>query len=158
MKAEKDGKIENLDYRRPVDWGLIMSVATIVIMVAVLGFFLWFSFARSQSEGKNAISFGRSKARLHDPGKHDVTFADVAGADEEKAELSEFVEFLKNPKKYSDVGAKIPSGILLHGAPGAVDSAGQSGGVKWCPAFLGISGSVSSKCLSASVRAVRAFR
>lgn len=118
MKAEKDGKIENLDYRRPVDWGLIMSVATIVIMVAVLGFFLWFSFARSQSEGKNAISFGRSKARLHDPGKHDVTFADVAGADEEKAELSEFVEFLKNPKKYSDVGAKIPSGILLHGAPG----------------------------------------
>lgn len=64
------------------------------------------------------MSFGRSKARLHDPSKNKVTFADVAGADEEKEELTEVVDFLKNPKKYSDLGAKIPRGILLFGAPG----------------------------------------
>ncbi|MBN1891433.1 MAG: ATP-dependent zinc metalloprotease FtsH [Clostridiales bacterium] len=118
LEAEKDGKIEKFDYKEPLDLGFIMSIVTVVIMVAVLGFFLWISFARSQSDGKNAISFGRSKARLHDPTKHEVSFADVAGADEEKEELSEFVDFLKNPKKYSEVGAKIPRGILLHGAPG----------------------------------------
>lgn len=118
LEAKNEGKIKDYDYRKPVDLGFLLSIVSIVIMVGVLGFFLWFSFMRSQSEGKNAISFGRSKARLHDPSKHDVTFADVAGADEEKAELSEFVDFLKNPKKYSEVGAKIPRGILLHGAPG----------------------------------------
>ena len=64
------------------------------------------------------MNFGRSKARLHDPSKNKVTFADVAGADEEKEELTEVVDFLKNPKKYSALGAKIPKGILLNGAPG----------------------------------------
>lgn len=118
LQAEKSGKIENFDYREPMDFGAIMSILTIVVMVGVLGFFLWLSYSRSQSDGKSAISFGRSKAKLHDPSKHEITFADVAGADEEKEELSEFVDFLKNPKKYSEVGAKIPRGILLHGAPG----------------------------------------
>jgi len=118
MNAKESGKIESFEYKEPMDLSSILSVATIVIMVAVLGFFLWVTFGRAQGEGKSAMSFGRSKARLHDPSKNKVTFADVAGADEEKEELTEVVDFLKNPKKYSDLGAKIPRGILLFGAPG----------------------------------------
>ena len=118
MTAQKDGKIEGYEYVEPADISNILSVVTIVIMVAAMGFFLWFSFSRSQGEGKSAMSFGRSKAKLNDPSKNKITFADVAGADEEKEELQEVVDFLKNPKKYSDLGAKIPRGILLFGAPG----------------------------------------
>ena len=118
IQAEKDGKIDSFDYKEPTDYSSILSIATIVIMVGAMGFFLWFSFARAQGDGKSAMSFGRSKAKLHDPTKNQVTFADVAGADEEKEELTEVVDFLKNPKKYSDLGAKIPRGILLFGAPG----------------------------------------
>ncbi len=118
QKAQADGKIQKFDYIEPLDISVIINILLIVVPVILVGVFLWFYLSRSQSDGKSAISFGRSKAKLHDPSKHDVTFADVAGADEEKAELSEFVDFLKNPKKYSEVGAKIPRGILLHGAPG----------------------------------------
>lgn len=64
------------------------------------------------------MSFGRSRAKLNDPTKNKVSFQDVAGADEEKEELQEVVDFLKNPKKYADLGAKIPRGILLVGLPG----------------------------------------
>ncbi len=116
--AEKDGKIDGFDYTEPADYSTILSVVTIVIMVAAMGFFLWFSFSRAQGDGKSAMSFGRSKAKLNDPSKNKITFADVAGADEEKEELQEVVDFLKNPKKYSELGAKIPRGILLFGAPG----------------------------------------
>jgi cell division protease FtsH len=118
MTAEADGKITGYEYVEPTDISSILSVATIVIMVAAMGFFLWFSISRNQGDGKSAMSFGRSKAKLNDPSKNKVTFADVAGADEEKEELQEVVDFLKNPKKYSDLGAKIPRGILLFGAPG----------------------------------------
>jgi len=118
MDAKEDGKITGYEYTEPADVSSILSVVTIVIMVAAMGFFLWFSFSRAQGDGKSAMSFGRSKAKLNDPTKNKVTFADVAGADEEKEELQEVVDFLKNPKKYSELGAKIPRGILLFGAPG----------------------------------------
>jgi cell division protease FtsH len=117
-EADKAGKIDGFDYSEPADYSTILSVVTIVIMVAAMGFFLWFSFSRAQGDGKSAMSFGRSKAKLNDPSKNKITFADVAGADEEKEELQEVVDFLKNPKKYSELGAKIPRGILLFGAPG----------------------------------------
>ncbi|MDD2214656.1 MAG: ATP-dependent zinc metalloprotease FtsH, partial [Oscillospiraceae bacterium] len=68
--------------------------------------------------GKSAMNFGRSRARLNDPSSNKVTFKDVAGAEEEKHELQEVVDFLKNPAKYADLGAKIPRGILLVGPPG----------------------------------------
>ena len=116
--ADENGKIDGFDYSEPADYSTILSVVTIVIMVAAMGFFLWFSFSRAQGDGKSAMSFGRSKAKLNDPSKNKITFADVAGADEEKEELQEVVDFLKNPKKYSELGAKIPRGILLFGAPG----------------------------------------
>ncbi len=117
-EADKAGKIDGFDYAEPADYSTILSVVTIVIMVAAMGFFLWFSFSRAQGDGKSAMSFGRSKAKLNDPSKNKITFGDVAGADEEKEELQEVVDFLKNPKKYSELGAKIPRGILLFGAPG----------------------------------------
>ena len=66
----------------------------------------------------NAMTFGKSRARLFDNKKDKILFKDVAGAEEEKEELQETVDFLKNPKKYKDVGAKIPRGTLLVGPPG----------------------------------------
>lgn len=118
LNAQKNGRIESFDYREPPDYSSIMMAVTIVITVGAMGFFVWFSISRAQGEGKSAINFGRSKAKLNDPSKNKVTFADVAGADEEKEELTEVVDFLKAPKKYAELGAKIPRGILLFGAPG----------------------------------------
>jgi len=118
MEAQESGAIESYEYKQPTDVSSIMSGIMIVLMVAAMIFFVWLNFSRNAGEGRNAMNFGRSKAKLHDPSKNKVTFADVAGADEEKEELAEVVDFLKNPKKYSALGAKIPKGILLNGAPG----------------------------------------
>ncbi len=118
INAEKNGFIDDFDYKEPLDLSSIMMAATIIITIGAMGFFVWFSISRAQGDGKNAINFGRSKAKLHDPSRNKITFADVAGADEEKEELKEVVDFLKSPRKYSELGAKIPRGILLFGAPG----------------------------------------
>ena len=118
MEAQQSGAIEKFEYKQPTDVSAIMSGIMIVLMVAAMVFFVWINFSRNQGDGRSAMNFGRSKAKLHDPSKNKVTFGDVAGADEEKEELTEVVDFLKNPKKYSALGAKIPKGILLHGAPG----------------------------------------
>ncbi len=118
MEAQKSGSIEKFEYKQPTDVSAIMSGIMIVLMLAAMVFFVWINFTRNSGDGRSAMNFGRSKAKLHDPSKNKVTFADVAGADEEKEELTEVVDFLKNPKKYSALGAKIPKGILLHGAPG----------------------------------------
>ena len=110
IEAEKSGAIEKFEYKQPTDVSAIMS--------GVMIFLIWVNFSRNAGEGRSAMNFGRSKAKLFDPSKNKVNFSDVAGADEEKEELAEVVDFLKNPKKYSALGAKIPKGILLHGAPG----------------------------------------
>jgi len=106
------------DYREPVDFSSWINLIFLVLMLGGIAFFFWFTYNRQNSDGKNAMSFGRSKARLNDPTKNKVTFNDVAGADEEKEELTEVVDFLKNPAKYIELGAKIPKGILLVGPPG----------------------------------------
>ncbi len=118
IDAQKNGTIDSFEYKQPTDVSAIMSGIMIVLMIAAMIFIVWINFSRNQGEGRSAMNFGRSKAKLHDPSKNKVNFADVAGADEEKEELAEVVDFLKNPKKYSALGAKIPKGILLHGAPG----------------------------------------
>jgi cell division protease FtsH len=89
----------------------------LILLVLVVGGIVWLfrGIARSQS---SAMSFGKSKARVADAKQVRTRFKDVAGADEAKAELVEVVDFLKNPKKYIDIGAKIPKGVLLVGAPG----------------------------------------
>ncbi len=82
------------------------------------GFFIWFLFRQVQGNGNRAFSFGKSRAKRYlDSGKR-ITFTDVAGQDEAKYELQEVVEFLKNPQKFSRLGAKIPKGVLLVGMPG----------------------------------------
>ncbi|HPV40630.1 MAG TPA: ATP-dependent zinc metalloprotease FtsH [Spirochaetota bacterium] len=81
--------------------------------------FIWFIMIRQiQSTGNKALSFGKSRAKLNPETKRKVTFADVAGVDEAKEELREIVEFLKEPKKFINIGAKIPTGVLLMGPPG----------------------------------------
>jgi cell division protease FtsH len=94
--------------------GGILGWLPFIIMIA-----LWVFFARGMGGGRGgALGFGRSRAKLLQENKNKVTFADVAGIDEAKQELTEIVDFLKNPKKYSDLGAKIPGGCLLIGSPG----------------------------------------
>ncbi|MCI6720910.1 MAG: ATP-dependent zinc metalloprotease FtsH [Clostridiales bacterium] len=113
------------------------------LVVLVLFGLLWYFMMNKQGGGSgNPMQFGRARARLASDDKNKVTFADVAGADEEKAELQEIVEFLKNPQKFIQIGARIPKGVLLVGPPGtgktliAKAVAGEAG-----VPFLSISGS-----------------
>ncbi len=85
-----------------------------IILIAIFFFFM----QQTQGGGNRVMNFGKSRARLHETPRKKVTFESVAGADEEKAELVEVVEFLKEPKKFLDLGARIPKGVLLVGPPG----------------------------------------
>ncbi|HVD03054.1 MAG TPA: ATP-dependent zinc metalloprotease FtsH [Candidatus Dormibacteraeota bacterium] len=97
---------------------LFTLLPQIVIVLVILGF-LWFMMRQSQSGNSQAMSFGRSRARLVAGDKPQVTFADVAGVDEAKQELGEIVEFLKYPDRFTSLGARIPKGVLMVGPPGA---------------------------------------
>ena len=98
----------------------LLTFGPLLIPVLFLIFIFWFLARQVKGAGMQAFSFGQSKARMIDPAdtSQRVTFADVAGAKEAKEELVEIVDFLKNPKKFLDIGARIPKGILLMGAPG----------------------------------------
>jgi cell division protease FtsH len=97
-----------------------LSLAPILFPLLFIGFLFWFLTRQVKGAGMQAFSFGQSKARVIDPADSSqrVTFADVAGAREAKEELLEIVDFLKSPKKFLDIGARIPKGIILMGAPG----------------------------------------
>jgi cell division protease FtsH len=89
-----------------------------IILVVLIAAFMWWVLRQTQSGNNQAISFGRSRARMVAGDKPAITFADVAGVDEAKQELSEIVEFLKYPEKFVALGARIPKGVLLVGPPG----------------------------------------
>ncbi len=97
-----------------------VTLAPIVLPLLFIAFFFWFLSRQVKGAGMQAFTFGQSKARIVDPADSSqrVTFADVAGAREAKEELFEIVDFLKSPKKFLDIGARIPKGIVLMGAPG----------------------------------------
>jgi cell division protease FtsH len=107
------------EYQTPPPWAVAASVLGFLAIPIVIVIFLWiFMMRQAQMGGNQAVSFGRSKAKRAGENTTKVTFDDVAGIDEAKAELFEIVDFLKNTKKYTALGAKIPKGILLTGPPG----------------------------------------
>lgn len=97
-----------------------ISIIPTILMIVVFLVFFFMIMNQSQGGGGNrgVMNFGKSKAKMAPPNSNKVTFKDVAGADEEKAELEEIVDFLKQPKKYIEMGARIPKGVLLVGPPG----------------------------------------
>ena len=119
QKLSAAGTLESYDFRNgreasPYDWVIPLTLAGLLVLL------VWFLLvSRSNSNSSNPLaSFGRARANLGVPAGNKVTFDDVAGADEEKAELQEVVDFLRDPKKYTAIGARIPHGILLVGPPG----------------------------------------
>src|ERR1700737_4844231 len=103
----------------PSSSNLLLSVILPnVILFLVIGGFMWYMLRQTQSGNNQAISFGRSRARLLSGDKPVVTFHDVAGVEEAKQELTEIVEFLKFPEKFTALGARIPKGVLMVGPPG----------------------------------------
>ena len=116
----KQGTFE-LEQKSETIWNNILNILS-PFGILIIFFIFWFIMMGKTSGngmGNKGMSFGKSKARMILPGeKGKITFDDVAGVDEEKEELEEIVQFLKNPKKYTDMGAKIPKGVLLVGQPG----------------------------------------
>lgn len=96
-------------------YSLLMNIGWIFLFV----FAWWFLFIRPQrNDGRSALNFAKSKAVLQDPSKQEITFKDVAGCDEAKEEMQDIIKFLRDPRKFQKLGAKLPKGILLYGAPG----------------------------------------
>ncbi|MGE5380802.1 MAG: ATP-dependent metallopeptidase FtsH/Yme1/Tma family protein, partial [Methylocystaceae bacterium] len=94
------------------------TLLTTFLPIVILIGFIMLMMNQTQGGGNKVMQFGRSRARMATPEEVRITFADVAGADEAKEELQEIIEFLKSPQKFVDIGAKIPKGVLLYGAPG----------------------------------------
>ena len=139
MQEGKDKLTYSVKPPQTAPWWFAIISPLGLIIIAIL---FWVFFMRQAGGGGGAMSFGKSKAKMTDPSKTKVNFSDVAGADEEKEELKEVVDFLKNPDKYHAIGARIPKGMLLVGPPGtgktllAKACAGEAG-----VPFFSISGS-----------------
>ncbi len=117
IKSLEESKII-YKFENPQKGGFFNTILNILPYLFIILFLWFFMFRQIQSTGNKALAFGKSKAKLHAEGKTKVTFNDVAGCDEAKEELKEVVDFLKEPKKFQAIGARIPKGVLLVGPPG----------------------------------------
>ena len=108
-----------IEYTEPSNiWGTIFDIAVIVVPVLIMAGFFIYLLRQAQSMNNQSMGFGKAKAKLYGPDKKKVKFEDVAGNEAAKQDLAEIVDFLKSPKKYEKLGAKIPRGVLLAGEPG----------------------------------------
>jgi cell division protease FtsH len=114
QQGKTEVKIEPESQNGDIFWGL----AGIIVPVVLIAAFFMFMMRQAQGQNNQAMGFGKSKAKLYGIDKEKVTFADIAGNDSAKQDLEEVVDFLKHPKKYEQLGAKIPKGVLLVGNPG----------------------------------------
>jgi cell division protease FtsH len=105
-------------YEQPSQWGGLLNLVGIFLPALLIIGFFYFIFRQAQGTNNQAISFGKSRARMFTGDHPTIGFEDVAGCDEAKAELQEIVEFLKEPEKFVTFGARIPKGVLLVGSPG----------------------------------------
>ena len=114
-----EGQYPVIEYKEDVNtWGIVLEVVmTVLPIVIIIGFFAWM-MKQANAANNQSFGFGKSKAKLYGPDKKKVSFKDVAGNEAAKQDLTEVVDFLKNPKKYEKLGAKIPRGVLLAGEPG----------------------------------------
>jgi cell division protease FtsH len=108
----------NITYKSQSSSSLFLSILPNIIFLVLIGAFMWYMLRQTQSGNNQAMSFGRSRARMLAGDKPLISFSDVAGVEEAKQELSEIVEFLKFPDKFTALGARIPKGVLLVGPPG----------------------------------------
>ncbi len=107
-----------LEVKPPSTWVGILSNLVFILPVLLMGGVLWFIFRQAQGSNNQAMAFGKSRARMFSGDHPTVTFSDVAGVEEAKEELAEVVEFLREPQKFIQLGARIPKGVLLVGPPG----------------------------------------
>jgi len=111
-------KVKRVDFKPQEGNSIWLTFLTSIIPFVIIFILFFFLLNQAQGGGSRVMNFGKSRAKLYNDEKKRVTFDDVAGADEEKAELVEVVEFLKDPRKFAAVGARIPKGVLLVGPPG----------------------------------------
>ena len=112
------GKSLDIIYLAPLTTPWILEWLPFILMIGLMLFFWWFLLRQQMGGTGKVMNFGRSRAQMSDPSKNKIRFADVAGAVEEKEELKELVDFLRNPRTYLALGARIPKGVLLVGPPG----------------------------------------
>ncbi|HBY93633.1 MAG TPA: cell division protein FtsH, partial [Chloroflexi bacterium] len=108
----------NIKVERPSQWGNLLTVLGSFLPLLIFGGLLFFMLRQAQGSNNQALSFGKSRAKMFAGDKPTVTFDDVAGVEEAKEELREVVEFLKEPEKFVALGARIPKGVLMVGPPG----------------------------------------
>jgi cell division protease FtsH len=155
---EEQLKGVKISVEEPTDWSSLFSVGGTILSIVALGVIAVIFIRQFQGVNNQAMSFGKSKARMFSGDRPTVTFDDVAGIEESKEELEEIVEFLKEPQKFIQLGARIPKGVLLVGAPGtgktllAKALAGEAG-----VPFFNISGSEFVGCSWESARAASAI-